>query len=132
MATNTRPIKHGTVHAYKKHGCTCEECVKAFKDYNKLSYARRKRGITKTPEICTACEEWDSATSRCAEVFKCKKCGRVLQKCSYLVGGMDSTKLLCNLCLFKAFSAELKAAKKSLKYGDECGGLPLDRINHLR
>lgn len=37
-----KPIKHGTVHAYQKYGCKCQECLAAGRAYSREKYYQKK------------------------------------------------------------------------------------------
>ena len=50
---------------------------------------------------CTACEECLSLDSRCSAEFVCDVCGRRLNKCAHLPGGLDAEKFECSACQLK-------------------------------
>ena len=66
-------------------------------------------------QICTACEEFGSPTSRCKEEFVCSTCGHTLNKCSSLPGGFDSKNTECNSCLSRRELLEYKYVQRVLK-----------------
>jgi hypothetical protein len=70
---------------------------------------------TRGQQVCTACEEWDSSTSRCHEEFICSICGHTLNKCASLPGGFDSVSVECNSCLSRRALLEYKYLQRMLR-----------------
>ena len=66
-------------------------------------------------QVCTACDEYGSPTSRCHEEFVCSTCGHTLNKCSSLPGGFDSAVTECNSCLSRRELLENKYIQRILK-----------------
>lgn len=65
----------------------------------------------KSHKLCTACEEYESPTSRCGDSFVCCVCGYTLRKCASLPGGLESEDFECNSCYWSRFLAEEAALK---------------------
>ena len=70
---------------------------------------------TEETQLCTACEEFGSPTSRCKEEFVCSICGHTLNKCAALPGGFDSAATECNSCLSRRELLEHKYVQRVLR-----------------
>jgi hypothetical protein len=38
--------RHGTINAYKNHGCRCDKCKQAIADYQREYYQKKTKGIS--------------------------------------------------------------------------------------
>lgn len=67
------------------------------------------------PRECTACPEHARPNSRCKAEFVCETCGRLLNVCAHLPGGLDATKFECSACQLRRELLESRRLRRRLK-----------------
>jgi len=64
---------------------------------------------------CTACPEHLLPDSRCSAEFVCVVCGRQLNKCAHLPGGLEATKFECSTCQLRRELLEQRHLRRIAK-----------------